>query len=131
MPRTLLLAPALLLACFASSPNQASQAVDFSGTWVGKWDNTWCVQFVVTEDPTTKNASVSYEWLERSGQPLRTLSRSGLVEGAKLQIKDPYIEIFLSGSPGQAVAFGHFSPARAAVLVRESTRRCQEDGQIQ
>jgi hypothetical protein len=132
MSRTLLVGLSLLLVGFASFADQSAQDSDFTGTWVGKWDNTWCVQFtVVAEDQTTKDVSVWYRWLEKSGQPLQSLKRSALLDGTKLQIKDPNIEIFFSSTPGQAVAFGHFSPPRAAILVRESTRRCQEGGEIQ
>jgi hypothetical protein len=130
MSGTLLVGLALILAGFPSFADQSTQEPDFTGTWVGKWDNTWCAQFtVVAEDSTS--VSVWYRWLEKSGQPLQSLKRSGLIDGAKLQIKDPNIEIFLSNTPGQAVAFGHFSPPRAAILVREATRRCQEGGEIQ
>jgi hypothetical protein len=131
MSKTLSFALVLFFAGFVCVADQSAQTPDFTGTWVGKWDNTWCVQFnVVAEDSTTKDVSVWYRWLEKSGQPLQTLRRSGLLDSAKLQIKDPDIEIFFSSAPGQAVALGHFSPARAAVLVRESTRRCQEGGEI-
>jgi len=129
MRKTPLLALALIFAG-ASSADENVQGPDFAGTWVGKWDNTWCVQFTIADDLTTKEVAVLYEWLERSDLPLQSRSTSGRIEGTKLQLKEPSIEIFFSGAPGQAVALGHFSAPRAAALVRESTRRCQKDGTI-
>ena len=124
------LLPLALIFAGASSADENVQAPDFAGTWVGKWDNTWCVQFTIAEHLTTKEVVVLYEWLERSDLPLQSRGTSGRLEGTKLQIKEPYIEIFFSGAPAQAVALGHFSPPRAAALARESTRRCQKDGAI-
>ena len=129
MRKTPLLALALIFTG-TSSADENVQAPNFAGTWVGKWDNAWCVQFTIAEDLTTKEVPVLYEWLERSDLPLQSRSTSGRLEGTKLQLKEPSIEIFFSGAPGQAVALGHFSTPRAAALVRESTRRCQKDGTI-
>jgi len=130
MSKTLFVALAPFFACLAFSADQNAPVSDFAGTWVGKWDNRWCVQFTIAGVPATTSASVLYEWLERDGEPLRSERAPALIVATKLQIKEPDIEIFLSGAAGQAVALGHFHPARAAVLVRESTRRCQADGEI-
>jgi hypothetical protein len=128
--RKTLLPAVILIFAGASSADENAQAPDFAGTWVGKWDNTWCVQFTLAEDPTTKDIVVLYEWLEKPDLPLQSHSKSGRLERAKLQIKDPNIEVFFSGTTGQAVALGHFGTLRSAALVRESKRRCQADGTI-
>jgi hypothetical protein len=119
------------VACGASPQEQSSQASDFVGAWIGKWDNKWCAQFTITTDPDAKNATVLYEVEENIGKPLQTFRRVGPIDGRRLQIQAPFIEIFLSATAGQAVAFGHFSPARSAVLVREPTRRCGATGGAQ
>ena|SRR5579871_2360051 len=118
-------------ACGASTQEQGRQPSDFVGSWVGKWDNKWCVQFTITTDPGVTNATVLYEVEETIGKPLQSFRRVGPVDGRRVQIQDPFIEIFLSETPGQAVALGHFSAARSAVLVREPTRRCGAIGGAQ
>lgn len=119
-------APLLTLFLSLAPPaNGVETAPDFNGTWVGKWDNAWCAQFTISSASTTQSASVLYEWEEKRGQPLRTLRRIGVLKGERLQIADPTVEIFLSQTPDQAVAFGHFTVARSAVLKREPILRCQ------
>jgi hypothetical protein len=130
MSKTFFAALGLFFACAAFSSDQNAPVTDFAGTWVGKWDNRWCVQFTIAEDLATTSISVLYEWQERDGKPLLSQVAPGLIDGKRFQIKGPDIEVFLSGAAGQAVALGHFHPPRAAVLVRESTRRCQADGDI-
>jgi hypothetical protein len=119
------------LACGASSQEQGPRASDFVGTWVGKWDNKWCAQFTITTDPDVTNATVLYELEENIGKPLQSFRRVGTIDGRRLQIQDPFIEIFLSATAGQAAALGHFSTERSAVLVREPTRRCGATGGAQ
>jgi len=102
-----------------------SQVSSFSGTWVGKWDNLWCVQFTVTEGSNVSGIDVTYTWLEQAPHPLRSLHRVGHRDGNRLRIEDPLIELFLSGTNNQAVAYGHFDQPRSAVLTREPTRRCE------
>jgi hypothetical protein len=128
--RALLLLTAFL-AYGASSQEQGRQAPDLVGTWVGKWDNKWCVQFTIATDPGATNATVLYEFEENLGKPLQSLRRVGPIDGGRLQIQDPFIEIFLSATPGHAVALGHFSTERSAVLVREPKRRCDAAGGAQ
>jgi hypothetical protein len=116
----------LLLTSVAIPGERSSTSIDYSGTWVGKWDNTWCVQFTIVADYGRGAASVTYVWKEEAGQPLRSEETFGEFDGSRLQIKHPPIEIFLSQTPDQAVALGHFSEPRSAVLVREPTRRCED-----
>ena len=68
---------------------------------------------------------------ERSTEPIRSLRRSGHLGTMKVQFRDPFVEICFSATPGEAVALGHFSPPRSAVLARGSTRRCQQGSAIQ
>ena len=131
MSKRALLLLIAFLACGASAQEQGRQSSDFGGTWVGKWDNKWCVQFTITTDPGVTNATVLYEVEETIGKPLQSFRRAGLVDGRRVQIQDPFIEIFLSETPDQAVALGHFPAARSAVLVREPTRRCGASGEAQ
>jgi len=128
MSKHLLLLWTAFFACSAVPQEQGRRASDLVGTWVGRWDNKWCVQFTVTADSDFRNATVLYEFEENIGKPLHSLRRVGPIDGTRLQIQDPLIEIFLSATPDQAVAFGHFSTPRSAVLVRESTRRCAATG---
>jgi hypothetical protein len=124
MSKLLVFVLGLLFCCLPFSVH----ASDFVGTWVGKWDNTYCVQFTVTADKNTGDISVLYEWEENVGQPLRKQRYSGVLTGRSLKVGH-LIEIFASlEEPEQAVALGHFSTPRAAVLIREPTKRCSPDG---
>jgi len=111
----------LLIASFvcSASPQEAERrAPGFVGTWVGKWDNKWCTQFTITTDADLTNATVLYEVEENVGKPLNTFRRVGAISGTRLRIQDPSIEIFLSETPEQAVALGHFStPAQPPLFA--------------
>ena len=131
MSKRILLLLTVFFACSASPQEEGRHASDFVGTWVGKWDNKWCAQFTIATDPDAANTTVLYEFEENIGKPLQSLRRVGPIDGRRLQIQDPFIEIFLSATSGQAVALGHFSAERSAVLVREPTRRCGATGGAQ
>jgi len=121
-------APVLCFALPFTCLMASAKASDFVGTWVGKWDNSYCVQFTVTDNANTGEMSVLYEWQENVGKPLQRETLPGLPTGRSLKI-GRHIEFFASlESADQAVALGHFSALRAVALVREPTKRCNPDG---
>ena len=128
MRRSIVLILALLTACVALPPskNDASlrQVEDFVGRWVGKWDNTWCVQFTVTQNSLTKAISVLYEWEENLGRPLHSQQLAGYLENNILKVCSA-IQISLpERNLDKATAYGRFPKPRTAALVREATQRC-------
>ena len=117
---------ALLLISGPAGSTTFGSAFDFTGRWVGKWDDKWCVQFTISSDPGGNGFVVIYQWEEYLGQPLRTLKRTAVLEGPHLSISNPSIDILLTGTPNEAVAIGNFSPQRNAALVRNSDAHCEE-----
>jgi hypothetical protein len=105
------------------------QSVTPTGIWIGKWDNTWCVQFTIGGDPSSGTLAVTYVWREQRAQPLKTLMLQGAFAGNRLSLADPYIEIFFSNAKDRAVAFGHFSTERSAVLVKDPGGTCEATSQ--
>src|SRR5688500_6891217 len=41
------------------------------GTWSGKWDGIYPVQFTISRDPQDQQFHVIYQWEERLGQPMK------------------------------------------------------------
>jgi hypothetical protein len=98
------------------------------GRWIGKWDNVWCVQFTITQDRTTKNIAVLYEWEEKPGQPLQRTRARGQLAGDQLKIGN-LIEMSISArSPDEAIAYGRFPTPRTAALTRSAARECGKHG---
>ena len=95
----------------------------FLGKWVGKWDNTWKVQFTITQDPKSEQLSVLYEWQEIVGQPLQKKSLSAKIEKDTLVMSPSgasVIEItLLAKATDKAKAVGKFKTPRTAALTRE------------
>jgi hypothetical protein len=122
----------LLTACAASAPNRvvARKVEDYLGKWSGRWDNTFYVQFTVTQEPETKHVLVLYEWEEYPGQPLQRLRLTGHIENNILKIGTRFIELSVSPhDPGKGKAYGYFRTRRTAELTREKrvTRRTATD----
>ena len=122
----------LLTACAASAPNRvvARKVEDYLGKWSGRWDNTFYVQFTVTQEPETKHVLVLYEWEEYPGQPLQRLRLTGHIENNILKIGTRFIELSVSPhDPDKGKAYGYFRTRRTAELTREKrvTRRTATD----
>ena len=117
---------ALLAACTAFPPvsGESRRPEDYIGRWIGKWDSIWCVQFTITQDRTTKNIAVLYEWEEKPGQPLQRAQLSGQLASNQLKI-GTLIEMSISArSPDEAIAYGRFPTPRTAALTRNTALRC-------
>jgi len=92
---------------------------DFLGKWTGKWDNTWHVQFTITQDAAKKEIAVLYEWEEQPGAALQRQHRPGRIEGNVLKAGGS-IDISISAKdPNKGKAVGRFKTQRTADLTRE------------
>jgi hypothetical protein len=115
-----------MAACTTFPPDSSESrgAEDYTGRWIGKWDNTWCVQFTITQDQATKNIDVLYEWEEKPGQPLQRAQIRGQLASGQLKIGN-LIELSISArSPDEAIAYGRFPTPRTAALARNTAQRC-------
>lgn len=90
------------------------------GRWTGKWDDTWAVEFDVTDDPNRNGFLVVYRWEEQVNQPKRDttflacLNNNMLVDdGETLTLKID------ETNPNAALLIGAFSRhTRHATMTR-------------
>ena len=95
-----------------------TKAAGFVGTWTGKWDGIYSVQFTISQDPQDRQYQVVYEWEETLGQPMKRREWP-VTEQAGTLVTGP-IEITLStDDPDHAIAVGHFRKPRTAELTRQ------------
>ena len=93
-------------------------ATGFVGTWTGKWDGVYSVQFTISQDPQDQQYQVVYEWEEVIGQPMRRREWP-VTEQAGTLFTGP-IEITLSpDDPNHVIAVGRFRKSRTAELTRQ------------
>lgn len=92
---------------------------EFIGTWKGKWDGYFGVQFTISAIQDDKEKlNLIYEWEEKKGQPYQRSESKVKMEGNVL--KAGAIELSLmQASPNQAIATGKFAKPRAAILTKE------------
>ena len=95
---------------------------EFLGKWVGKWDDTYSVQFTISLAENKKDLSVVYEWEEVLGRPLRRSVGVGKIEGSLLKVGK--IDVSLSADDAnRGEAFGHFRQPRTAQIQRETPQQ--------
>ena len=99
------------------------RAEDFFGKWAGKWDDTWSVQFTITQDPANGDISVLYEWEESVGQQMQMRTHAGKLAGNVLLVGNMIELSIFANDPDQGQAYGRFRKPRTAVLTRQSTAR--------
>jgi hypothetical protein len=102
----------------ATPTTTATSATGFVGTWTGKWDGVYSVQFTISQDPQDQQYQVVYEWEEVIGQPMKRREWP-VKEQAGTLFTGP-IEITLSpDDPNHAIAVGRFRKSRTAELTRQ------------
>ncbi|MEW6279143.1 MAG: hypothetical protein AB1758_10995 [Candidatus Eremiobacterota bacterium] len=91
---------------------------DFLGTWSGKWDGTWQIHLTVSQERSTRQLYVVYQWEEGVDEPLNRMAGPAEIRNGRLHFRE-MIEVALwKNKPGQATAFGHFDQPRTALLRR-------------
>jgi hypothetical protein len=102
----------------AAPATTTTAASGFVGTWNGKWDDIYSVQFTISKDPKDGQYQLVYEWEEIVGQPMKR--REWPVEERDGTLFTGPIEITLSSEdPNHATAVGRFRNPRTAELTRQ------------
>ena len=111
-------------------------ASDYVGTWVGHWDDNWCVQFTITPtfntpaDDVRATFSVRYEVEERLGQPLLGRVVNGRLFGSSLLVGDRMLISLSQWNKEQATAYYFSEKSRVASLHRNPSTSCRPTAMV-
>jgi hypothetical protein len=95
----------------------------YLGRWSGKWDNTWAVDFDVTDAPDKNGFLVVYRWEEQVGQPKLNKTLLACLLKNELTNDQAVFTLKLDAlNPDEALLIGAFSRhTRQAIMHRISS----------
>ena len=105
----------------STTPPNPEAGNRYLGTWSGKWDDKWRIQFAVSAGNRPNSFLVVYQWEEQPDAPMSKRMFSACLQNQVLLIDAGFIEMKVDNdNPRNATLFGKFRNPRTAIMTKQA-----------